>query len=44
MSWCDLDLAFEISDRNLLKFCSGYIAETGKCRKLILGRDIVQGL
>ena len=41
-SWCDLDL---ISDLAVLTFniCPGYISETVRCRKLILGRDIGYG-
>ena len=33
MSWCDLDLTFDIDIVTLTyKFCSGYISETRRCR------------
>ena len=41
MSWCDLDLTFDLAVVTLtFKFCPGNISETIKCRKLIVGRDI----
>ena len=41
MSWCDLDLTFNLVVVTLMyKICPGYISETVECRKLILGRDI----
>ena len=40
-SWCDLDLTFDLAVVALTyKILSGYISETVRCRKLILGRDI----
>ena len=40
-SWCDLDLTFDLAVVTLtIKFCPGYIPETVRCRKLVLGRDI----
>ena len=46
MSWCDLDLAFDLATviLNLKKSCPGYISATVRCRKLILGRDIGSGV
>ena len=35
MSWCDLDLTFDLTVVTLT-----YISETVRCRKLIVGRDI----
>ena len=41
MSWCDLDVTFDLAVVTLTsKILSGYIFETVRCRKLILGRDI----
>ena len=43
MSWCDLDLTFDLAVVNLsLKILSKLYLETVRCRKLIhvLGRDI----
>ena len=41
MSWCDLDLTFDLAVMTLsLKSCLGYISETVRCKKLIFGRDI----
>ena len=41
MSWCDLDLTFDLASVTLtFKIMSGNISETVKCRKLILGRYI----
>ena len=40
-SWYDLDLTLDLAVVTLTyKVLSGYISETVKCRKLILGRDI----
>ena len=44
-SWCDLDLTFDLAAVTLsLKILSGYISDTVRCRKLILGRDIGYGV
>ena len=43
MSWCDLDLAFDLVVTLTYKSCLVYILETVRCRKLILGRDIGWG-
>ena len=44
MSWCDLDLSFDLAVVTLTyKFCQGHISETLRCRKLLLGRDIRGG-
>ena len=44
-SWCNLDLTFDLAVVTLtFKILSGNISETVKCRKLIVGRDIAQGL
>ena len=41
MSWSDLDLTFDLAIVTLpIKSCLGYISETIRCRKLMLGRDI----
>ena len=41
MSWSDLDLTFDLAVVTLMsKSCPGYISETVRCRKLILGTDI----
>ena len=42
MSRCDLDLTFDLVVVTLtpIKSCPGYISETVRCRKLILGRNI----
>ena len=41
MSWCDLDLTFDLAAVTLsLKILSGYISETVRSSKLILGRYI----
>ena len=41
MSWCDFDLSFDLAIVTLTyKSFLGYILETVRCRKLILGRDI----
>ena len=39
-SWSDLDLTFDLVVTLPIKSCPGYISETVRCRKLILGRDI----
>ena len=40
-SWCDLDLTLDLAIVTLIyKICPGYISETVRCKKLILGRDI----
>ena len=40
-SWYDLDLTFDLAVVTLTyKILLGYILETVRCRKLILGRDI----
>ena len=40
-SWCDLDLTFDLAVVTITtKSCPGYISETVRCRKLILGKDI----
>ena len=40
-SCCDRDLTFDLAVVTLTcKILSGYISETVRCRKLILGRDI----
>ena len=45
MSWRDLDLTFDLAVVTLpIMPCLGYILETIRCRKLIFGRDIGQGL
>ena len=38
-SWCDLDFDLAVVTSSL-KILSGYISETVRCRKVILGRDI----
>ena len=44
MSWCDLDLIFDLAVVTLTyKTLSGYISEMVSCRKLILGKDIGWG-
>ena len=44
-SYRDLDLTFDLAVVTLTyKSCSGYISETIRCRKLLLGRDIGWGL
>ena len=41
MSWCDLDLTFDLTVVTLTcKICQGYISETIRCKMLLLGRDI----
>ena len=41
MSWCDLDLTFDLAIITLtLNFFLGNISETVKCRKVMVGRDI----
>ena len=41
MSWCDLDLTFDLAIVTLAcKILSGLYLGNRKCRKLILGRDI----
>ena len=41
MSWSDKDLTFDLAVVTLSsKILPGYISETARCRKLILGRDI----
>ena len=41
MSWCGFDLTFILTVVNLTcKFLLGYMAETVRCRDLILARDI----
>ena len=45
MSWCDLDLTFDLAVVTLtFKILSRIYVEKIKCRKLILGRDIALGL
>ena len=45
MSWCDLDLTFDLAVVTLsFKILSGYILETVRYRNLILGRDIDKGV
>ena len=40
-SWCDLDLTFDLGIVTLTyKIFLGYISETVRCRKWILGREI----
>ena len=40
-SWSDQDLTFDLAVVTLTyKSCPDYISENGRCRKLILGRDI----
>ena len=42
MSWYDLDLSFDLAIVTLsLKILSRLCLETVKCRKLILGRDVI---
>ena len=44
MSWCDLDLTFDLAVVTLShKSCLGYIWETVRCRMLTLDRDIDGG-
>ena len=44
-SWCDLDLTFDLAIVTLTyNALSGLYLETIRCRKLIFGRDIGQGL
>ena len=41
MSWCDLDLTFDLAIVTLTnKILSGLYLGTVRCRKFILGRDI----
>ena len=41
MSWCDLDLTFDLAIVTFtLKFCPGNISETVKCRKAMVGSGI----
>ena len=41
MSWCDLDLTFDLAEVTLtFKICPGNISETVKCRKLMVDKDI----
>ena len=42
MSWCDLGLTFDFAlmTLNLKKFCTGYMSETIRCRRLVFVRDI----
>ena len=41
MSWCDLDVTFDLAVVTLsLKILSRLYLKTIRCRKLILGRDI----
>ena len=42
MSWCDLDLTFDLAVVTL-KSCPGYLSDTIRFGKLILGRDIGYG-
>ena len=43
MSWCDLDLTFDLAVVTLtFKFCLGNISETVNYRKLIRGRDLAK--
>ena len=45
MSWCDLDLTFDLAVVTLTyKIFSGLYLGTVRCRKLLLGRDIGGGL
>ena len=45
MSWCDLDLTFDLARVTLsLKILSGLYLGNVRCRKLILGRDISWGM
>ena len=44
MSWCDLDLTFDLAVVTLTLNLVQAISETVKCRKLILVRDITYGL
>ena len=45
MSWCDLDLTFDLAVVTLTyKILSGLYRVNVRCRKLKLGRDIVCGL
>ena len=40
MSWCDLDLTFDLAVVTLTyKILSGLYLRTVRCRKLILGKD-----
>ena len=43
MSWCDLDLTFDLTVLTLT-YCPGYILESVRYRKLMLGRYISWGL
>ena len=44
-SWYDLDLTFDLAIVTLTyKILSGYNSEIVRCRKLILGMDIGQGV
>ena len=44
MSWCDLDLTFDLATVTLsLKMLSGLISEIIRYRKLILVRTLVRG-
>ena len=45
-SWCDLDLTFDLAVVTLtyIKSYPGYISETVRCSKLILGMDIGWGV
>ena len=40
MLLCDLDLTTDLAVVTSIKSCPGYISETVRCRKFILGRDI----
>ena len=42
MPWCDLDLTLFLRPL-YIKSCPGFILETIRCRKLILGRALVGG-
>ena len=43
MSWCDLDLTFDLAVVTLnFNFFPDYVSESVRCRKLIFGRDIGQ--
>ena len=45
MSWRDLDMTFDLAKVALtIKFCPSNISETVNCSKLIVERDIAQGL
>ena len=44
MSWCNLDLTFDLAVVTLTFKILSNISETVKYRKLIVGRDIALGL